>query len=215
MIGSVVCGTQHGCWLWSHRHRIVISSFLIEDLAQLILQIWRMPIDKRVLVEAGERTVLERLLRVLPKRMPMWSWLPVMMVEPVHRHQFGSSCRIALGTLVQLEAHQTLVHQQTARPRGVANRWTIRTGRDLAIAALFGAEEWGVATAALVTTGCIMMRKCHLNTCPVGVATQNQELRALFTGKPEYVVNLFTFLAEELRELWPSLASVLWMKWWK
>jgi len=62
-----------------------------------------------------------------------------------------------------------------------------------------------VATAALVTTGCIMMRKCHLNTCPVGVATQNKELRALFTGKPEYVVNLFTFLAEELREIMAEL----------
>jgi glutamate synthase (NADPH/NADH) large chain len=81
----------------------------------------------------------------------------------------------------------------------------IRTGRDLAIAALLGAEEWGVATAALVTTGCIMMRKCHLNTCPVGVATQNKELRALFTGKPEYVVNLFHFLAEELREVMAEL----------
>ena len=81
----------------------------------------------------------------------------------------------------------------------------IRTGRDLAIAAMLGAEEWGVATAALVTTGCIMMRKCHLNTCPVGVATQNEELRALFTGKPEHVVNLFTFLAEELREIMAEL----------
>jgi glutamate synthase (NADPH/NADH) large chain len=81
----------------------------------------------------------------------------------------------------------------------------IRTGRDLAIAALLGAEEWGVATAALVTTGCIMMRKCHLNTCPVGVATQNKELRALFTGKAEYVVNLFEFLAEELREVMAEL----------
>jgi glutamate synthase (NADPH/NADH) large chain len=74
---------------------------------------------------------------------------------------------------------------------------------------LLGAEEWGVATAALVTTGCIMMRKCHLNTCPVGVATQNKELRALFTGKPEYVVNLFTFLAKELREIMAELGFVL------
>jgi glutamate synthase (NADPH/NADH) large chain len=81
----------------------------------------------------------------------------------------------------------------------------MKTGRDLAIAALLGAEEWGVATAALVTSGCIMMRKCHLNTCPVGVATQNKELRALFTGKPEYVVNLFTFLAMELREIMAEL----------
>jgi glutamate synthase (NADPH/NADH) large chain len=84
----------------------------------------------------------------------------------------------------------------------------MRTGRDLAIAALLGAEEFGVATAALVAAGCIMMRKCHLNTCPVGVATQRKELRALFTGKPEHVVNMFTYMAQELREIMVPL-----MKW--
>lgn len=103
------------------------------------------------------------------------------------------------------EAHQTLVRNKLRGRVVLQTDGQIRTGRDLAIAALLGAEEWGVATAALVTTGCIMMRKCHLNTCPVGVATQNQELRALFTGKPEYVVNLFTFLAEELREIMAEL----------
>jgi glutamate synthase (NADPH/NADH) large chain len=81
----------------------------------------------------------------------------------------------------------------------------IKTGRDIAIAALLGAEEFGVATAALVTAGCIMMRKCHLNTCPVGVATQNPELRALYTGKPEDVVNLFHFLAQDMREIMAEL----------
>jgi len=81
----------------------------------------------------------------------------------------------------------------------------LKTGRDLAIAALLGAEEWGVATAALVAGGCIMMRKCHLNTCPVGVATQDPELRKLFSGKPEHVVNLFRFMAEELREIMAEL----------
>ncbi len=103
------------------------------------------------------------------------------------------------------EAHQTLVRNKLRGRVTLQTDGQIRTGRDLAIAALLGAEEWGVATAALVTTGCIMMRKCHLNTCPVGVATQNKELRALFTGKPEYVVNLFTFLAEELREVMAEL----------
>ncbi|MGY0036123.1 glutamate synthase-related protein [Pedobacter sp. NJ-S-72] len=81
----------------------------------------------------------------------------------------------------------------------------LKTGRDIAIAALLGAEEWGVATAALVTSGCIMMRKCHLNTCPVGVATQDPDLRKLFTGDPDHVVNLFHFLAEELRETMAEL----------
>jgi glutamate synthase (NADPH/NADH) large chain len=103
------------------------------------------------------------------------------------------------------EAHQTLVKNKLRGRVVLQTDGQIRTGRDLAIAALLGAEEWGVATAALVTTGCIMMRKCHLNTCPVGVATQNKELRALFTGKPEYVVNLFEFLAEELREVMAEL----------
>ncbi len=103
------------------------------------------------------------------------------------------------------EAHQTLVRNKLRGRVVLQTDGQIRTGRDLAIAALLGAEEWGVATAALVTTGCIMMRKCHLNTCPVGVATQNRELRALFTGKPEYVVNLFHFLAEELREVMAEL----------
>ncbi|HWA34405.1 MAG TPA: glutamate synthase large subunit [Cyclobacteriaceae bacterium] len=103
------------------------------------------------------------------------------------------------------EAHQTLVRNKLRGRVVLQTDGQIRTGRDLAIAAMLGAEEWGVATAALVTTGCIMMRKCHLNTCPVGVATQNKELRALFTGKPEYVVNLFTFLAQELREIMAEL----------
>jgi glutamate synthase (NADPH/NADH) large chain len=81
----------------------------------------------------------------------------------------------------------------------------LKTGKDIAIATLLGAEEWGVATAALVAGGCIMMRKCHLNTCPVGVATQDPELRKLFSGKPEHIVNLFRFIAEELREIMAEL----------
>jgi glutamate synthase (NADPH/NADH) large chain len=103
------------------------------------------------------------------------------------------------------ETHQTLVKNKLRDRITVQADGQMKTGRDLAIAALLGAEEWGVATAALVTEGCIMMRKCHLNTCPVGVATQNKELRKLFTGKPEYVVNLFKFMAEELREIMAEL----------
>src|SRR5690606_35648222 len=81
----------------------------------------------------------------------------------------------------------------------------IRTAKDIAIATMLGAEEWGIATAALVTVGCIMMRKCHLNTCPVGIATQDPELRKKFAGKPEHVVNYFFLLAEELREIMAKL----------
>lgn len=81
----------------------------------------------------------------------------------------------------------------------------LKTGRDVAIATLLGAEEWGCASAPLVASGCIMMRKCHLNTCPVGVATQDPVLRAKFSGKPEYVINFFYFVAQEMREIMAQL----------
>jgi glutamate synthase (NADPH/NADH) large chain len=103
------------------------------------------------------------------------------------------------------EAHQTLVRNKLRSRVVLQTDGQLKTGRDLAIAALLGAEEWGVATAALVVGGCIMMRKCHLNTCPVGVATQDPELRKLFSGKPDHVVNLFRFMAEELREIMAEL----------
>nr|WP_294942110.1 glutamate synthase large subunit [uncultured Mucilaginibacter sp.] len=103
------------------------------------------------------------------------------------------------------EAHQTLVRNKLRSRVVLQTDGQLKTGRDLAIAALLGAEEWGVATAALVAGGCIMMRKCHLNTCPVGVATQDPELRKLFSGKADHVVNLFRFMAEELREIMAEL----------
>jgi len=103
------------------------------------------------------------------------------------------------------EAHQTLVKNRLRSRVVLQTDGQLKTGRDIAIAALLGAEEWGVATAALVTSGCIMMRKCHLNTCPVGVATQDPDLRKLFTGDADHVVNLFHFLAEELRETMAEL----------
>lgn len=103
------------------------------------------------------------------------------------------------------EAHQTLVKNRLRSRVVLQTDGQLKTGKDIAIATLLGAEEWGVATAALVTSGCIMMRKCHLNTCPVGVATQDPNLRKLFTGEPDHVVNLFYFLAEELRETMAEL----------
>nr|MBC7612917.1 glutamate synthase large subunit [Pseudopedobacter sp.] len=103
------------------------------------------------------------------------------------------------------EAHQTLVKNKLRSRVVLQTDGQLKTGRDLAIAALLGAEEWGVATAALVAGSCIMMRKCHLNTCPVGVATQDPELRKLFSGRPEHVVNLFNFMAQELREIMAEL----------
>lgn len=179
--------------------------YSIEDLAQLIFDLKNANRDARISVklvsESGVGTVASGVAKAHAD------------VILISGHDGGtgasplSSIRHA-GLPWELglaEAHQTLVRNKLRGRVVLQTDGQIRTGRDLAIAALLGAEEWGVATAALVTSGCIMMRKCHLNTCPVGVATQNKELRALFTGKPEYVVNLFTFLAEELREIMAEL----------
>jgi glutamate synthase (NADPH/NADH) large chain len=103
------------------------------------------------------------------------------------------------------EAQQTLLKNKLRSRVVLQADGQMKTGRDIAIAALLGAEEWGVATAALVVEGCIMMRKCHLNTCPVGVATQDQDLRKQFTGNPDHVVNFFRFMVEELREIMAEL----------
>jgi glutamate synthase (NADPH/NADH) large chain len=103
------------------------------------------------------------------------------------------------------ETQQTLVLNQLRGRVVVQVDGQMKTGRDVLIGALLGADEFGFATAPLVVEGCIMMRKCHLNTCPVGVATQDPELRKRFTGQPEHVVNYFFFVAEEVRELMASM----------
>jgi len=103
------------------------------------------------------------------------------------------------------ETHQTLVLNNLRSRIYVETDGQLKTGRDVAIAALLGAEEFGFATAPLVVLGCIMMRVCHLNTCPVGVATQDPRLRARFTGDPQHVVNFMRFVAQELREIMAKL----------
>ena len=103
------------------------------------------------------------------------------------------------------ETHQTLILNKLRDRVTIQADGQMRTGKDMAIATLLGAEEWGIATAALVVEGCILMRKCHLNTCPVGIATQSEELRAKFDGKVEHVVNFFKFLAEDMREIMAEL----------
>lgn len=103
------------------------------------------------------------------------------------------------------EAQQTLVMNNLRNRIVVECDGQLKTGRDVAIACLLGAEEFGFATAPLVASGCIMMRACHLNTCPVGIATQNPELRKKFKGKPEHVVNFMYFIAQELREIMAKL----------
>jgi glutamate synthase (NADPH/NADH) large chain len=103
------------------------------------------------------------------------------------------------------ETHQTLVLNELRGRIAVQVDGGMRTGRDVVVGALLGADEFGFATAPLIAEGCIMMRKCHLNTCPVGVATQDPELRKRFTGKPEHVINYFFFIAEEVREMMAKL----------
>lgn len=103
------------------------------------------------------------------------------------------------------ETHQTLLMNNLRKKVSLQVDGQMRTGRDVLIATLLGAEEYGFATAPLVVSGCIMMRKCHTNKCPVGVATQDPELRKYFKGKPEHVVNYFTFIAQEIREYLANL----------
>jgi len=103
------------------------------------------------------------------------------------------------------ETHQTLVANDLRGRTTLQVDGQMRTGRDVAIAALLGAEEFGFSTAPLITLGCIMMRKCHTNQCPVGIATQDPELRAKFAGEPEHVLNFFFMVAEEMREIMASL----------
>ena len=104
------------------------------------------------------------------------------------------------GELGLAETQQTLVLNRLRGRIAVQVDGQIKTGRDVVIGAILGADEFGFATAPLVVEGCIMMRKCHLNTCPVGIATQDPSLRAKFTGQPEHAINYFFFVAEEIRE---------------
>ena len=124
-----------------------------------------------------------------------------------HRRQPLSSIKHA-GVPWELglaETQQVLVMNDLRGRIRVQTDGKLQTGRDVTIAALLGAEEFGFSTAPLVAMGCIMMRKCHLNTCPVGIATQDPALRAKFTGQPEHVINFFFFIAEQVREYMAQL----------
>ena len=179
--------------------------YSIEDLAQLIHDLKSANRNARVNVklvaEAGVGTIAAGVAKAKADVVLISGWDGGTGASPISsiRHT-GLPWELGLS-----EAHQTLVKNKLRNRIVLQADGQLKTGRDIAIAALLGAEEWGVATAALVTEGCIMMRKCHMNTCPVGIATQNPELRKLFSGKPEHVINLFRFLAEELREIMAEL----------
>jgi len=179
--------------------------YSIEDLAQLIFDLKNSNRDARISVKLVSKAGVGTIASGVAK-----AHSDVILISG-HDGGTGASPLTSIvhaglpWELGLAETQQSLVKNKLRSRVVLQADGQMKTGRDIAIAALLGAEEWGVATAALVVGGCIMMRKCHLNTCPVGVATQDPELRKLFTGKPEHVVNLFHFLAEELREIMADL----------
>ncbi len=179
--------------------------YSIEDLAQLIYDLKNANRDARISVklvsEAGVGTVAAGVAKAGAQVVLVSGYDGGTGAAPRNSiHNAGLPWELGLA-----ETHQTLIQN------GLRNRVRIETdgklmsGRDVAIAAILGAEEFGFATAPLVTMGCVMMRVCNLDTCPVGVATQNPELRRRFRGKPEYVENFMKFIAQELREYMAKL----------
>ncbi|MET4780233.1 glutamate synthase large subunit [Glaciihabitans sp. UYNi722] len=174
--------------------------YSIEDLKQLIFDLKRANPDARVHVKLVSQSGIGAVAAGVTKALA-----DVVLVSG-HDGGTGASPLNSLkhaGTPWELGLAET---QQTLMLNGMRGRVVVqvdgqmKTGRDVIVAALLGAEEFGFATAPLVVSGCILMRVCHLDTCPVGVATQNPELRKRFSGKPEFVVNFFEFLAQEVRE---------------
>jgi len=179
--------------------------YSIEDLAQLIHDLKNANPAARISVklvsEVGVGTVAAGVAKAHADHVTIAGYDGGTGASPLTsiKHA-GSPWEIGLA-----ETHQTLVLNRLRGRIAVQADGGMRTGRDVAIALLLGADEIGFATAPLIVEGCIMMRKCHLNTCPVGVATQDPELRKRFAGKPEHVVNYFFFVAEELRKIMAKL----------
>jgi glutamate synthase (NADPH/NADH) large chain len=179
--------------------------YSIEDLAQLIHDLKnvnpRARISVKLVSEVGVGTVAAGVSKAHADHVTIAGYDGGTGASPLTsiRHA-GSPWELGLA-----ETHQTLVLNRLRGRIAVQVDGGMRTGRDVVVGALLGADEFGFATAPLIVEGCIMMRKCHLNTCPVGVATQDPELRKRFTGKPEHVVNYFFFIAEEIRQLMAKL----------
>src|ERR1700687_3182289 len=179
--------------------------YSIEDLAQLIFDLKNVNPDGDVSVklvsEVGVGTVAAGVSKARADHVTIAGFEGGTGASPLTsiKHA-GSPWEIGLA-----ETHQTLVANRLRGRISVQVDGGIRTGRDVVVGAMLGADEFGFATAPLIAAGCIMMRKCHLNTCPVGVATQDPVLRKRFTGQPEHVINYFFFVAEELREIMAKL----------
>ncbi len=179
--------------------------YSIEDLKQLVYDLKNVNPEAKVSVklvsEVGVGTVAAGVAKCKADHVTISGFEGGTGASPLTsiKHA-GSPWEIGLA-----ETHQTLVMNGLRSRIAVQVDGGLRTGRDVVIGALLGADEFGFATAPLIAAGCIMMRKCHLNTCPVGVATQDPVLRKRFVGKPEHVINYFFFVAEEVRELMAAL----------
>ncbi len=174
--------------------------YSIEDLAQLIYDLKNANKNARISVklvsEAGVGTVAAGVAKAGAQVVLISGYDGGTGAAPKSSiHNAGLPWELGLA-----ETHQTLIQNGLRNKVRIETDGKLMTGRDVAIAAILGAEEFGFATAPLVTMGCVMMRVCNLDTCPVGVATQNPELRKRFKGKPEYVMNFMKFIAQELRE---------------
>ncbi len=179
--------------------------YSIEDLAQLIYDCKNANKDARISVklvsESGVGTIAAGVAKAGAQVILISGYDGGTGAAPrTSIHSAGLPWELGLA-----ETHQTLIMNDLRNKVILETDGKLMTGRDVAIAAILGAEEFGFATAPLVTMGCVMMRVCNLDTCPVGVATQNPELRKRFSGKPEYVVNFMMFIAEELREYMAKL----------
>ena len=179
--------------------------YSIEDLAQLIFDLKNVnpkaAISVKLVSEIGVGTVAAGVAKAHADHVTISGEDGGTGASPITSIQnAGSPWEIGLA-----ETHQTLVANQLRGRIAVQVDGGLRTGRDVVIGALLGADEFGFGTGALIAAGCVMMRKCHLNTCPVGVATQDPELRKRFPGQPAHVINFFTFLVQEVRELMAEL----------
>ena len=179
--------------------------YSIEDLAQLIYDLKNSNKDARISVklvsEAGVGTVAAGVAKAGAQVILVSGFDGGTGAAPKSSiHNAGMPWELGVA-----ETHQTLIMNGLRNKVRIETDGKLMTGRDVLVAALLGAEEFGFATAPLVTLGCVMMRVCNLDTCPVGVATQNPELRKRFMGKPEYVINFMKFIAEELREYMAKL----------
>ena len=179
--------------------------YSIEDLAQLIFDLKNVnptgDVSVKLVSEVGVGTVAAGVSKARADHVTIAGFEGGTGASPLTsiKHA-GSPWEIGLA-----ETHQTLVANRLRGRIAVQVDGGIRTGRDVVVGAMLGADEFGFATAPLIAAGCIMMRKCHLNTCPVGVATQDPVLRKRFKGQPEHVINFFFFVAEEVRELMAEL----------